>query len=200
MFNGDSILVGENLITSAMAKKIRRKTLPNQIWLAHISMEAGYTLADYFESGEYEDVPWTDTKEKFKNAIEVYAMAREFEMEHLEGLAKIRVVRRGLKINSFDVLGMVEDAFRVLKLGKDTWFGEYISAVVKRTFEDASDLSSADDLPAEASTGNSFGKLVLRVAIKFYLEETEPVPACSIASENGLEGTGADNCDSQGGC
>lgn len=93
---------------------------PQSASLKHISRSAGHVLVQYFYTGEYRMLEWvgpTDSQKKtiakVEIAFEVYATAREFDLEELEVLATEEITLLSKDVDAFTIIELSRRPTRV---------------------------------------------------------------------------------------
>ena len=114
------------------------------IQLRQISNHAGHTMVHYLYTGKLNILNWAGPDAdremaQLKTMFEVYAVARTYELDGLEDLAKAEIERLASKMDAFALIDMVKTAYPI-PIGDDLWFPRYIKSRIKAAFRDPSAL------------------------------------------------------------
>lgn len=86
-----------------------------------------------------------------RQSIQVYVLAREYELSSLEELAKLEIERLGNGLRFSMVLDLVRDAYPDPS-ADDTWFGDYLESGLKSLLRNTSELLDCAMPNAERKT------------------------------------------------
>ena len=169
--------------------------------LKRISRSAGHVLVQYLYADSYRTPKWvgptdgqTQTIALLEVAFEVYATAREFDLEGLEALARVEISRLSKGVDAFSIVDIVKKAYPCAK-GNDTWLPVFIKGAVRAAFETplpplpgkaASETTAIDDASVGAqktADDVALAKLLLQVALDVHREKMD-------ASEQAQPGLG----------
>ncbi|KAK3371104.1 hypothetical protein B0T24DRAFT_721289 [Lasiosphaeria ovina] len=152
---------------------------PNPPSLNHISRGAGHVLVHYLYTDSYRTLNWTgpttvrdEAIAKLRTGFEVYATARQFELDRLEELAKEQISLLSKEVDAFTILNVVSEAYPT-STNKDTWFPTYIKAVIKTAFEGSEALPKSEPSENEREDDIPVAKILLRGAVEIYREMVE---------------------------
>ncbi|GAB1316322.1 hypothetical protein MFIFM68171_06532 [Madurella fahalii] len=164
-------------------------TPPYTIDLGHISRCAGHVLVAYLYTDQYHTLKWTgpgtgreETLAKLKTGFEVYITARAYDLDGLEELAKEQI---SLLSNGIDPFAIIDIARKVYPSSdiQDTWFPTYMKEIVKRAFEEYTDLPTVDvQSEGELSNDIPITKILLRSALEVHHEIIETIGAKKAAA------------------
>lgn len=162
---------------------------PQSASLKRISRSAGHVLVQYLYTDSYRTLKWVgpadshkETVAKLETAFEVYATAREFELEGLEALATEQIALLSKDVDAFTIIDVVKRVYPCAK-GNDNWFPIFIKNTIRTAFETslttppaetASEIT-ADNVTAELQTAQDvpLAKLLLQSALEVHREKIE---------------------------
>lgn len=152
--------------------------------LKHISRAAGHVLVQYLYADNYCTLKWmgpaTGREEaiaKLKTGFEVYATAREYELDGLQELAKGHISILSKELDAFTIIAIVKETYPST-IGEDTWFPSYIKANIKAAFENSVTLMTSEVLPEdEPKDGVPITEVLLKGAIEVHREIAEALAA-----------------------
>ncbi|KAK0706281.1 hypothetical protein B0T26DRAFT_726094 [Lasiosphaeria miniovina] len=154
-------------------------SFPKPPSLSHISRGAGHVLVHYLYTDSYRTLDWTgpttvhdEAIAKLRTGFEVYATARQFELDRLEELAKEQISLLSKEVDPFTILNVVSEAYPT-STNKDTWFPTYMKAVVKTAFEGSEALPKSEASENEREDGIPTARILLRGAVEIYREMVE---------------------------
>ncbi|KAK3305071.1 uncharacterized protein B0T15DRAFT_484814 [Chaetomium strumarium] len=111
-----------------------------------ITQEVGHVLAHYLFTDTYQCLkpkglsPHEEAAAEFTTSIQVYALAREYELSSLEELAKLEIERLGNGLPFSVVLEIVRDAYPEPS-ADDVWFSGYLKSGLESLLRNRSELS-----------------------------------------------------------
>ena len=124
------------------------------IRLEHFSTQTGHIMVNWLYTGTYEPyehspgsapigIPGATTaavetdhaQNSLQTALEVYVLSRQHELNHLEDLARARIVLLGDTLNAFNIIDAVKDVYPT-PVGDDHWFPTYMKSRIKAAFQD----------------------------------------------------------------
>ncbi|KAK0639567.1 hypothetical protein B0T16DRAFT_497633 [Cercophora newfieldiana] len=157
-----------------------------------IQFDAGHVLVQYLYTAGYNTLRWVgpdgnenETIAQFKTSFEVYAIAREYELDKLEDLAKEQILEFSKTIDAMTVIDIATDAYPT-SIGTDTWFPSFINTIIRTAFEKA---LTAQAIPGDDSATNvppidkappethDVASVVFRGALELYLEKIKELAA-----------------------
>ncbi|KAM7182948.1 hypothetical protein V8F33_013914 [Rhypophila sp. PSN 637] len=117
--------------------------------------------------------PWTgsevpDPMLLWAASVEVYAIAREYQLYHLEELAKEQIQTGGDNLHAFAVIDAVRVAYPC-PTPDDVWFPEYIKSKIKAAFEQPAAMMSTA-VKIDFADPMSIAKMVLCGMLEVYCE------------------------------
>ncbi|KAM7211032.1 hypothetical protein V8F06_013580, partial [Rhypophila decipiens] len=142
--------------------------------LGHISGRAGHVLVQYLYTNRYKALGWLGSPRPdaavvdFKIAVEVYAIARQYELYGLEELAKEQIQTAGDDLHAFAVVDAVRVAYPC-PTPDDVWFPEYMKSKIKAAFEQPAALLSTM-VKIDFADPMSIAKMVLCGMLEVYCE------------------------------
>jgi len=126
--------------------------------MQNVSRSAGHALIHYLYTNDYHTPNWigpgTDLEEataKLKIALEVYVIARQYDLEGLEDLAKKQILLHSSKLNAYMILDAVNEVCPS-SAAQDTWFPQFIERVVETALKNAGALAEAGHAPVTTNT------------------------------------------------
>lgn len=152
-------------LCDASAKSIR-------LW--KVSHHAGHAMVHYLYTGKLDLLdewmgPETDSEfARLKTLFRVYAVARTYELEGLEDLAKAEIEQFTGTTDPFVLIDVVKEAYPT-PIGDDPWFQGYIKSRIKAAFRDPTALLSTECLP-NFGDGASVVKIVLGCMLEVYAD------------------------------
>jgi len=196
---GDSLKVHADLLRQS--PKLATLSLPVDPWsepqpspyatvLKRISRSAGHILVNYLYTNKYRTLEWVgpadsqkETITKLEVAFEVYATAREFDLEGLEALATKKITLLSKDVDAFTVIDIVKEAYPCAR-GNDTWFPAFIKDTIRTASEKPPTSPTAKAATEEATTADTpapvdvpLAKLLLQGALEVYREKVEALTA-----------------------
>lgn len=158
----------------------------DSIPLGDISASAGHALVRYLYTNELEilnlggpvSVPCNPGPDlaALKTAFEVYSLARTYELDGLEQLARshIEAVTSAAEVDPFALIDVVKEAYPrpVGDSDDDAWFPHYIRSRIKAAFRNPSSLllRAEKQWPPDFSSGASVVKVLLSCLLEVYVE------------------------------
>ncbi|KAK3349529.1 hypothetical protein B0T25DRAFT_610320 [Lasiosphaeria hispida] len=166
---------------------------PQSASLKRISRSAGHVLVQYLYTGKYRMLEWvgpTDSQKKtiakVEIAFEIYATAREFDLEELELLATEKIILLSKDFDAFTIIDIVKKAYPCVK-GNDTWFPIFIKDTIRTAFKTpltpppakAASGTTPGDAPAggQMTQDVTLAKLLLQGALEVYRENIDALTA-----------------------
>ena len=132
---GDALLIHSALLR-------RAPKLPQ--FLLHskeVSRSAGHVIVHYLYTNTYDTLGWvgpaTGRKEsvaKFMTALEVYSIARQYDLEDLEKLAQEQILLHSKPLDAIRVVDAVNAVYPIHTAG-DTFFPAFMERIVERAFD-----------------------------------------------------------------
>ncbi|KXX76638.1 hypothetical protein MMYC01_206549 [Madurella mycetomatis] len=148
------------------------------IQLCGVSSDVGHALAQYLYTDKLETLncagaAHTTNRElaRLKTTFEVYSMARTYELQGLEELARAQIELLAAQFDPFTLIDVVKETYPV-PIGDDTWFPQYIRSHIKGAFRNPSTLLKAE-WPPEFSSGASVVKVLLGCILEVYVDMLE---------------------------
>jgi hypothetical protein len=130
-----------------------------KIDLRRFSYDAVHALVHYLYTDQLQvryrsepeawDSPSHAKLARFKSTLEIYALARTYEISRLEQLARYDLERWAHDFDLFAMIGAVKEAYPK-PIGDDVWLQKWIKSHVKKAFEHP-------DTPSKTAIGSTFG-------------------------------------------
>ncbi|KAK1749711.1 hypothetical protein QBC47DRAFT_333304, partial [Echria macrotheca] len=164
--------------------------------LKHISRSAGHVLVQYLYTNRYRTLKWVgpadvqqETIAKLETAFQVYATAREFDLDKLETLAIKQITLLSKDVDAFTIIDIVKKTYPAAK-GNDTWFPAFVKDTIRVAFETPLPPSATETAPetipdnaaAEEQTAKdvTLTTLLLQGALEVYREKIDALTVKSI--------------------
>lgn len=174
--------------------------------LGPFSSTAGHALVEYLYTSRYGLLEWTGPSDqsldielhKLKARLEIYALARTFEVGGLEEQVRDDIERETRDLDIFTVIDAVKDAYPTF-IGNDTWVPQWIKAVTKKTFENPEGLRRILVL-RDFRDDSSVAKFMFRSMLESYVDVLDsmapPGGACVSADTVAVEADNTPTSDS----
>ncbi|KAK4156085.1 hypothetical protein C8A00DRAFT_12945, partial [Chaetomidium leptoderma] len=147
--------------------------------LRQFSSTAGHALVNCLYTDRYDFLKWTGLFDpsanialwELKAKFEIYALARTFELDHLEEQIKTELNWMKRDLDIFTVIDAVKEAYPTI-IGNDTWFPPWIKSLIKQAFKDPGKTSRSRDSP-DFGDGPSVVKVLFGCILETYAEMLE---------------------------
>ncbi|KAI6546367.1 hypothetical protein MCOR05_000710 [Pyricularia oryzae] len=132
------------------------------------SEEVGHVLVHYLITNTYQSLepkgstPDEKIDSELATSIQVYAMAREYDMSTLEDLAKVEIEKLGKGLPFSAVLKVARSAYPNPRIN-DTWFSNYVAAGLNPLLKDPSSL--VDCVPKTELETLPFMDLLFKITV-----------------------------------
>ncbi|KAI5924031.1 hypothetical protein F4810DRAFT_159046 [Camillea tinctor] len=155
--------------------------------LKDVSRDCSHVLVHYLYTDQYQCLKPSGSSDdrritKFKTSLEVYSIAKTYELSGLRHLSQAEIERHGRRLQVAQILKIMNDAKTTLA-AEDTWLHEYIKSLAEEML--GSPPSSLSNIFSEApSQALTIDRALLKAMIELSHENASTPPA-TCASPSG---------------